>query len=131
MERAARTYRLGDLQLEIMKLLWKGVASRVADIRKELGGARYAYTTVATMLRKMEQRGLVRHREENRIFYYEAAVSEEEVTRSTTADLVERVFEGSLADAVSHLLDAREVSPEELDRLEGLIRERRKRHTSE
>ncbi len=131
MERAARSYRLGDLQLEIMKLLWRGVASRVADIRKELGSARFAYTTVATMLRKMEQRGLVRHREENRIFYYEPAVSEEEVTRSTTADLVERVFEGSLAEAVSHLLDAREVSPEELDRLEGLIRERRKRHTSE
>ncbi len=131
MERAARTYRLGDLQLEIMKLLWRGTASRVADIRMELGRARFAYTTVATMLRKMERRGLVRHREESRIFYYEAAVSEEEVTRSTTADLVERVFEGSLAEAVSHLLDAREVSPEELDRLEGLIRERRKRHTSE
>jgi predicted transcriptional regulator len=114
-----------------MKLLWKGAASRVADVRKKLGSARFAYTTVATMLRKMEHRGLVRHREENRIFYYEAAASEEEVTRSTTTDLVERVFEGSLAEAVSHLLDACGVSPEELDRLEALIRERRKRRTSE
>ena len=130
MERGRR-YRLGDLQLEIMKLLWKHGALRVADVRKELGGPRFAYTTVATMLRKMEQRGLVVHREEARIFYYAPTVSAEEVTRSTTADLVDRVFEGSLADAVSHLLDIREISPEELDRLERLIRERRKRHTSE
>jgi len=114
-----------------MKLLWKRGASRVADVRSELGSARFAYTTVATMLRKMEQRGLVRHHEEGRIFYYEPTVSAEEVTRNTTRDLVDRVFEGSLADAVSHLLDIRDVSPEELDRLERLIRERRKRHTSE
>lgn len=122
---------MGDLQLEIMKLLWRRGASRVADIQRELGADRFAYTTVATMLRKMEQRGLVRHREEGRTFYYEPRVSAEEVTRSTTTDLVDRVFGGSLADAVSHLLDMREVGPEELDRLERLIQERRKRHTSE
>jgi len=129
--RNGRGYRLGDLQLEIMKLLWRRGASRVADIQRELGADRFAYTTVATMLRKMEQRGLVRHREEGRTFYYEPRVSAEEVTRSTTTDLVDRVFGGSLADAVSHLLDMREVGPEELDRLERLIQERRKRHTSE
>jgi predicted transcriptional regulator len=122
---------LGDLQLEIMKVLWKRGASRVAEVRGELGSDRFAYTTVATMLRKMEERALVQHREEGRIFFYEPCISAEEVTRSTTADLVDRVFEGSLADAVSHLLDAREISPEELDRLEQLIRERRQRHVSQ
>lgn len=125
----ARTWRLGDLQLEIMKLLWKRGPSRVADVHKGLGTDRFAYTTVATMLRKMEERGLVRHQEQGRAFYYKAIVSGEEVTRSTAADLVNRVFEGSLADAVSHLLDVREVSPEELDRLEELIRERKRRRS--
>jgi predicted transcriptional regulator len=129
--RNGRAYRLGDLQLEIMKLLWRRGASRVADVHKELGSARFAYTTVATMLRKMEQRGLVSHHEEGRIFYYEPGVSAEEVTRSTMADLVDRVFEGSLADAVSNLLDIRDVGPEELDRLEQLIQERRRRQTLE
>jgi predicted transcriptional regulator len=125
--RNGHSYRLGDLQLEIMKLLWKHGASRVADIREALGTARFAYTTVATMLRKMEGRGLVRHLEEGRVFHYEPAVTSEEVTRSTTADLVNRLFEGSLADAVSHLLDIREVGFEELDRLEQLIHERKSR----
>ena len=124
-----RMFRLGDLQLEIMKLLWRQGALRVADVHRELGERRFAYTTIATMLRKMEERGLVRHREQGRAFCYEAVVSAEEVTRNTTADLLDRLFEGSLADAVSHLLDTREIQPEELDRLERLIQERRNRRS--
>ena len=126
-----RASRLGDLQLEIMKLLWKRGPSKVADIHKELGSHRFAYTTVATMLRKMEDRDLVRHREQGRTFYYEAHLTAEEVNRNTAADLVNRVFEGSLAETVSHLLNIREISPEELDRLELLIRQRKRQALSE
>jgi BlaI family transcriptional regulator, penicillinase repressor len=122
--------RLGDLQLEIMKLLWKRGPSKVADIHKELGSDRFAYTTVATMLRKMEHRDLVRHHEQGRTFYYQAHLTADEVNHNTAADLVNRVFEGSLADAVSHLLNIREVSPEELDRLEQLIRQRKRQALS-
>lgn len=123
----SRGLRLGDLQLKIMKVLWKSGPASVAEVHGDLGTEQFAYTTVATMLRKMEVRGLVRHRDEGRRFIYEAAVTADEVSRSTTADLVDRLFEGSLADAVSHLLETREVSREELDRLEQLIRERKKR----
>jgi BlaI family penicillinase repressor len=77
------------------------------------------------MLRKMENRGLVCHAEEGRKFIYQAAVTMEEVTRRMAGDMVDRLFDGSLADAVSHLLESREVSREELDRLERLIRERK------
>jgi predicted transcriptional regulator len=41
-------------------------------------------------------------------------------------DLLDRLFEGSLADMVHHLLTERDVSPEELQRLEALIAQRRK-----
>ena len=50
-----------------------------------------------------------------------------EVTRSMADDLVDRLFEGSLADAVSHLLETREVSGRELVRLEQLIGQYKKR----
>ncbi len=122
-----QTYRLGDLQLRIMKVLWDFGPTGVAEVQRHLGGNRLAYTTVATMLRKMEDRGLVRHREEGRRFIYEPAVSAEAVTRCMADDLVNRLFQGSLADAVTHLIQSREVSHEELDRLEQLIRERKKR----
>jgi BlaI family penicillinase repressor len=125
-------YRLGELQLRIMKVLWRSGPLAVAEIQaglasQPLGGRPLAYTTVATMLRKMENRGLVRHQERGRRFLYEAVPSAAEVGRSSTADLVDRLFEGSLADAVSHLLQTREVSPEELARLEGLIDEQKRR----
>ena len=122
-----RPLRLGDLQLKIMKVLWRLGPSSVAEVQGELAAEPLAYTTVATMLRKMEARGLVGHQEQGRRFIYEAAVSEEEVSRDTTADLIDRLFEGSLAEAVSHLLQTREVSPEELERLERLIQDRKQR----
>lgn len=119
-------YRLGDLQLRIMRLLWKLGPASVAEVQGGLEGEPLAYTTVATMLRKMEDRRLVRHREEGRKFIYEARVSEQDVTRSMADDLVDRLFEGSLAEAVTHLLQTREVSLHELDRLERLIRLRKR-----
>jgi len=120
-------YRLGDLQLRIMKVLWGFGPATVAEVQQRLDGPSLAYTTVATMLRKMEARGLVRHHERDRRYVYRAAVSADEVTRSMTADLVDRLFEGNLADAVSHLLEAREISPSELTRLEQLIAEYKRR----
>ena len=120
-----RGIRLGDLQLRIMRVLWDVGATTVSDVQQRLGRQRLAYTTVATMLRKMEERGLVDHLEEGRKFLYRATVSMSEVTRSMAGDLVDRLFDGSLAEAVSHLLESREVSREELDRLEQLIQERK------
>lgn len=120
-----RSYRLGDLQLRIMRVLWEHGPAGVAEVQGRLDGERLAYTTVATMLRKMEERGLLQHREEGRRFIYEPAVSAEQVTRSMADDLVDRLFEGSLSATVSHLLATRDISPGELAGLERLIQQRK------
>jgi predicted transcriptional regulator len=122
-----RIHRLGDLQLRIMKVLWANEEATVADVHKAVGDeGDLAYTTVATMLRKMEARGLLKHRLDARSFIYRAAVAEEAVSRGMADHLLERLFEGSLADMVRHLLSNREVSREELSKLEKLIAERKK-----
>ena len=121
MTNKTRKYRLGDLQLRIMKVLWERGPLAAADVQEVLGGAELAYTTVATMLRKMEQRNLLSHQVEGRRFVYKAAVKPETVTRSMAGDILDRLFEGDLADMVSHLLTTREVSRDELARLEKLI----------
>ncbi len=122
-----RSYRLGDLQLRILKVLWECGACTVAEVQEKIEGKPLAYTTLATMLRKMEERQLVSHREEGRRFIYEAAVSSEEVGRGMAGYLMDRLFAGSVADTVSHLLETREVSRRELARLEQLIAEHKKR----
>ena len=122
-----KTHRLGDLQLRILEVLWKQEEAPVSAVHEALGGsAEFAYTTIATMLRKMEGRRLVRHRTEGRSFIYRAAVQADEVSRGVGDHLVDRLFAGSLADAVSQLLSSREVSRAELDQIKQLIAAKRK-----
>ena len=118
-------HRLGDLQLEILQVLWKVGRAGVAEVQKQLGD-HLAYTTVATMLRKMEGRQLVCHQEAGRRFIYAAAVTSDEVSRSMSSRLVDRLFEGSLARTVSHLLETRDIDRRELAQLEELVHARRK-----
>lgn len=124
----SKIHRLGPLQLKIMKVLWEHQPATVAEVNGALeGNAELAYTTIATMLRKMELRGLVTHEIQGRTFLYRPAIAEVEVASSLADDLLDRVFEGSLSDMVSHLLSSREVSRDELGRLEKLIAERKKK----
>ncbi len=124
-----KVYRLGDLQLKIMKVLWRRTEpTTVAEVHEALSDeGKLAYTTIATMLRKMEARGLVRHRVEDRKFFYRAAVQAEEITRNISAHFLDRLFEGSLADMLAHLLTTQEISREELARLEELIAKRKEK----
>jgi len=125
-EVAMKKVRLGVLQLKIMNVLWEQGPATVAEVQERLvDGAELAYTTIATMLRKMEVRGLVKHRSEGRRFIYRAGVEPEAVSRTMVDDLIDRVFGGSLADAVSHLLETRDVSRDELRQLEKLIQQRK------
>ena len=110
--------------MRIMRVLWESAPASVAEVQEELGDG-LAYTTIATMLRKMEDRGLLRHSEQGRKFLYLPAVSARDVTQSMADDMVDRLFEGSLADTVGHLLETREVSHHELARLEQLIQQRK------
>ncbi len=127
MKSKTNIHRLGELQLRIMKVLWAKGEATVAGVHGAVVPERgLAYTTVATMLRKMEDRGLVRHRVEGRSFLYRAAVAEADVSRSMADNLLDRLFEGSMADMVRHLLSTREVSRKELAALERLIAERKK-----
>jgi predicted transcriptional regulator len=129
--------QLGDLQHAIMQVLWKqgeqGEAA-AADVHRALWQERrLAPTTIATMLAKMERKGVVTHRTEGRRYLYRPAVTESEVRRSMLGDLTDRLFGGSVAAVVSHLLEEREIDPDELDELRRLIAEaeRRERRSRE
>lgn len=123
-----KIYRLGELQLKIMQDLWESGEGTVTSIFEDIGQSEgLAFTTIATMLRKMEERGLVDHRTEGRTFVYRPIVTEEEVSKSMTHDLLDRLFEGSVASLLSHLLSTREVSEQEVKRLQQLVKEKKGR----
>lgn len=121
-------HQLGDLQLAIMRVLWARGEAAVAEVHAALEPERgLAPTTIATMLKKMEDKGVVEHRAEGRRFLYWPTVSENEVQRAMLADLTRRLFLGDVTAVVSRLLDVTEVDAAELAQLRALIA-RHQRH---
>jgi predicted transcriptional regulator len=116
--------RLGDLQVAILRVLWDEGEATVARVTEAIAGKRRAPTTIATMLSKLERRGIVEHRVEGRQFVYRPLISEQEVTRTMVADLTQRLFEGNVSALVGHLIRSEEIDRDELVRLRAMIVER-------
>jgi BlaI family penicillinase repressor len=114
---------LSDVQLGFMQALWEMGEGSVGDVqaRLEKSGRKLAPTTVATVLRRLEAKGWVAHREEGRGFIYRAAVSRERATGSLVQRLTRSFFGGNVPALVSHLLDSREVSQQDLAEIKRLI----------
>jgi len=72
---------------------------------------------IATMLRKMEDKGVVAHRADGRQFVYRPVVSEDQVRRSMVGELVERLFGGDPKALVAHLVSENEIEAGELEAL--------------
>ena len=116
------SHHLGDLQLAIMRILWSQGEASVADVHEALETERgLALTTIATMLAKMEKKGVVDHRAEGRRFIYRPTVSEGQVRRSMVTDLTSQLFRGDVLAFVNHLLSEHEIEPGELARLRTLV----------
>lgn len=118
----SQTHQLGDLQLAIMRVLWTRGQATVSEVHADLLEERgLALTTIATMLSKMEKKGVVAHDRDGRQFIYRATVAEDDVQTSMVENLTEQLFGGDITALVSRLLSAREVQPGELAQLKKLI----------
>ncbi len=123
--------KLSGRQLAIMRVLWDRGEATVAEVQELLDLERpLAYSTVATVISRMEQKELVTHRAEGRVFYYRPAVSEDGVGESMVGELVERIFGGSPSELVSHLLESDQVDSGELDRIKQLVRQHERQRKS-
>ena len=121
-------HTLGDLQHAIMKVLWARGEATTADVHEALlAGRGLAFTTIATMLRKMEDKGVVAHRADGRQFVYHPRVSEAQVRRSMVGELLARLFEGDPKALVAHLVCEHEIDAAELAELRRRLSAGRKR----
>ena len=114
--------QLTDLQVAVMRVLWEKQEATVAEICEALRAERgLAQTTIATLLSRLEKRGVVTHSSRARQFVYRALVTESEVRRVMVRDLTERLFDGDIAALMSHLLTARDITPGDLERVRSLV----------
>ena len=107
-----------------MHVLWSRDEASVTDVQRGMTGRSLAPTTVATMLVRLEQRGLVSHRAEGRHYIYRSRVSPAEVRQTVTRELLRNLFDGDVAAFVSQLLDARKLTREEVADLQRLVRDK-------
>ena len=123
--RRDRITALGELQLQVLDALSELGEATVYDVIDrfpEAGQPRYS--TVQTVLRSLERKGLVTHRTEGRTFIFRATAKSREVRGTMLGDMVARVFGGSPRALVSALLDTEAVSHAELAQIKALIEER-------
>jgi predicted transcriptional regulator len=104
---------LTDLQLAVMRSLWDRPEARVHEVLADLQdrGIELAPTTVATLLTRLEKRGLLAHRREGRQYVYRALVPEHEVRRSMLSRLTQFFFAGDPGALVSHLVGHERIDP--------------------
>ena len=115
-------------ELRILQALWDmGQATVEEIIRHSVFSVPPNYKTTQTILRIMEAKRLVRHSKRGRGFLFEPRVTNEEVSRHSVRMVLERNFHGSPAKLLVNLLDSGPVDPAELEELEELIRQYRKR----
>ena len=121
-------FSLTELQLMIMTVLWERKEATVLDIHDALRNERrIAQSTVATLLSRMEEKGVVARREEGRQFLYRAAVSPDQVRHSVVSEfagLTSRLFSGNVASLVSQLISVNETDPADLARAKEIIEQK-------
>jgi predicted transcriptional regulator len=107
---------LTPLELEIMQVLWENGASTVTEVIPKLKAV-LAYTTVQTMLMVLLRKGKVKRTQEGRAFRYRPVVSRERASGNAVEDLVRRMFGGSAEALLMAMVDTRQISAKELERL--------------
>jgi BlaI family transcriptional regulator, penicillinase repressor len=114
---------LTERELELMHVFWRVGQATAAEIRDQLavGGRELAYTTVATLIRILSDKGFLEQTNTERPFQYRPTRTFEDVSRNIVGDLIERVFRGSREQLVLRVLEERPLSPKERAILEAAV----------
>jgi predicted transcriptional regulator len=119
--------RLTDVELELMGLLWRMGEGTVAAVQAALPPSRpLAYTSVSTMLRILEGKGVVTTRKQGRGHVYVPVIQKSEYEAHAVRDVVDRVFEGMPLALVRQLLENVQLSDADMSELRSLIARKRK-----
>ncbi len=114
-----------ERELDVMAILWELGSATVTEVRDRLDDD-LAYTTVLTVLRTLEAKGYVGHREEGKAHRYVPLVARNAAGQSALRRLTEKVFAGSPELLLTQLVSGRRLSPDELKRMRQLLDQRLK-----
>ncbi len=118
---------LGALQRAVLETIWELGEATVHEVRDRIPREKpLAYTTILSTIQKLEKAGWLTHRSEGRTHVYRATDTREAAEKSTLRRMTERVFQGDRFLLFQHLIQDSELSEEELNRLQRMIKDHRK-----
>ncbi len=121
-------YTLANAELAIMDLLWRRGRLTARQIREELypNVAKAQHGTVQRLLQRLEEKGFVERDRDLSIHFFTPIVSREAYAGQQLEALAEKLTEGSVAPLITHLVEQKRISPEEIERLRAILRKARK-----
>jgi BlaI family penicillinase repressor len=120
---ADKLHVLGAAEFEVLKALWQVGPATVREVLNELHarGRHVAYTTVQTLLTRLEQKRYVTSDKRDLAHVFRARVSRDRVTRSRLKNLVSQLYDGAAGPLVLQLVRTERLTPEEIEELQKLI----------
>lgn len=112
-----------DRELDVMAVLWRNGSGTVAEVRDALDDT-FAYTTVLTVLRTLEDKGFVTHVAEGKAHRYVPDVSPDVAGQSALARVLDKIFGGSPDLLLTQLVSDRNLDTADLRRLRKLLDDR-------
>ena len=111
---------LTDREADVMQVLWDHGPCVVSDVQGRLSD-KLAYTTVLTVLRTLESKGYVGHKEQGRQHRYFATVERRAAQQSALKHLLGKLFRNSSDLLFAHLVSGQKLSPEQVRRMRKLL----------
>ena len=114
-----------ELELEIMKIVWRDESCSVRHVREQLSGFRdLAHNSVMTMMAIMKDKGYLKRRKYPKGYIYKPNVTQEDITQGMLGDIVDRAFHGSSMAVMVHLLETGDIDEKGLAELRNLIQQK-------
>ena len=118
---------LGDLEAEVMKIIWKANRATVRDVYEQLRLEKnLAYTTIMTIMSRLAEKGLLSKESQGNAYVYTPTISERDFAKRLVSEVLDSLMEEFAEPAMSHMVDKLSVEDDvRLGQLEQLIKERR------
>jgi BlaI family transcriptional regulator, penicillinase repressor len=107
---------LGELELAIMQLIWERGTMSAEQVREDLGRP-LKDSTIRTVLRRLEEKGYLKHSVENRTFLYRPAASRQAVAGRAVKRILDWFCDGSVEALLVGMVDSSVLDRKELQRL--------------
>lgn len=122
---AKRPLNIPDSELDVLKVLWERGQATVREVLETLrsAGRQWSYATVATLLDRLETKGVVTSDRSELAFVYKPVISNQEVRQKRVNNLVDKLYQGEPGLLVLHLLKSHPLDPRHAKEVRNLLEE--------